>query len=49
MDLKRFSGNRFDITAEETPLALDVKQIESYDDPGPLPDLAIDPEDIPGE
>ena len=45
INLKRFSD--IDLTIPpKVPLALHVKQIESYGDPGPLPDLAVDPEDI---
>ena len=45
MNLRRFSDVELTLPPK-TPLALEIKQIESYGDPGPLPDLAVDPEDI---
>ncbi|MEF9426421.1 MAG: hypothetical protein L0956_04345 [Candidatus Mariimomonas ferrooxydans] len=45
INLRRFSDIVLTIPSK-TPLALSITQIESYGDPGHLPDLAVDPEDI---
>ncbi|MBN1291676.1 MAG: hypothetical protein JXB48_07530 [Candidatus Latescibacteria bacterium] len=45
LEIRRFSDIELNIESR-TPLVLDIRQVESYGDPGPLPDLALDPEDI---
>ena len=45
MEIRRFSDIDFKVPPK-TPMVLDIRHIERFDAPGPLPDLAIDPEDI---
>ena len=45
MELRRFSDIELSLQPQ-TPLALSVSQVEPLGDPGPLPDLALDPADI---
>jgi hypothetical protein len=45
VEIRRFSDIELTLPPH-VPMLLHIRQIERYDDPGPLPDLAVDPEDI---
>ena len=45
VDIRRFSDIEITVPPQ-VPMALRMTQVEDHGDPGPLPDLAIDPEDI---
>ncbi|MFC1508698.1 LamG-like jellyroll fold domain-containing protein [Candidatus Omnitrophota bacterium] len=45
MEIRRFSDIDVKVPPK-TPMVLDIRQIEPFDDSGPFPDLAIDPDDI---